>query len=446
MMKKTLTLLLVAGSVALLLAFESQRRGAAQDKTQNESAVDRSIDNHARQFLAHGRQIFRFDTFGDEVFWGDALKLHKAIEGAKLGGVGPGVSPATALAVGLKVDVDALPAGLITALRAGNVNLNDPATTLALLKLNSVVGVTGFFNDQGTLRAAAIQCAFCHSTVDDSFAPGIGHRLDGWANRDLNVGTIISLAPDLTSFTDLLGVDANTVRKVLATWGPGCFDAELTKDGKALRPDGGRACTLIPPAFGLAGVNLHTWTGFGSVPYWNAYVGITEMGGSGTFFDARLSDPIQYPLAAKNGSWNTRDVPDLVTSKLSALHFYQLAIPAPKPPQDSFDAAAAERGKEVFDGQGKCANCHVPPLYTEPGNNLHAPGEIGVDSFQADRSPTHMYRTSPLKGLWTHTKGGFFHDGRFATLNDVVQHYNSFFGLGLNEQQANDLVEYLKSL
>ena len=444
-MKKTLTLLLVVGSVALLLAFESQRRVAAQDKTQNESAVDKSIDNHARQFLAHGRQIFRFDTFGDEIFWGDALKLHKAIEGAKLGGVGPGVSPATALAVGLKIDVDALPADLITALRAGNVNLNDPATTLALLKLNSVVGVTGFFNDQGTLRGAAIQCALCHSTVDDSFAPGIGHRLDGWANRDLNVGAIISLAPDLTSFTDLLGVDASTVRKVLATWGPGCFDAELSKDGKALRPDGGRACTLIPPAFGLAGVNLHTWTGFGSVPYWNAYVGITEMGGSGTFFDARLSDPTQYPLAAKNGSWNTRDVPDLVTSKLSALHFYQLAIPAPKPPQGSFDAAAAERGKEVFNGQGKCANCHVPPLYTEPGNNLHAPGEIGVDSFQADRSPTHMYRTSPLKGLWTHTKGGFFHDGRFATLNDVVQHYNSFFGLGLDDKQAHDC-EMLSSL
>jgi hypothetical protein len=196
----------------------------------------------------------------------------------------------------------------------------------------------------------------------------------------------------------------------------------------------------------LAGVNLHTWTGFGSVPYWNAYVGITEMGGSGTFFDARLSDPTQYPLAAKNGSWNTRDVPDLVTSKLSALHYYQLAIPAPKPPQGSFDAAAAERGKEVFDGQGKCANCHVPPLYTEPGNHLHAPGEIGVDSFQADRSPTHMYRTSPLKGLWTHTKGGFFHDGRFATLDDVLEHYNTFFSLGLSDEQVRDLAEYLKSL
>jgi mono/diheme cytochrome c family protein len=348
--------------------------------------------------------------------------------------------------VGLKVDVDALPSNLITALQQGHVNLNDPATTLALLKLNSVVGVTGFFNDQGTLRGVGIQCALCHSTVDNSLAPGIGHRLDAWPNRDLNVGAIISLAPDLTHFTDLLGVDANTVRTVLATWGPGCFDAELTKDGKALRPDGKRACTLIPPAFGLAGVNLHTWTGFGSVPYWNAYVGVTEMGGSGTFFDARLSDPTQYPLAVKDGSFNVRGVPDLVTPKLAALHFYQLAIPAPKPPKGSFDAEAAERGKDVFNGQGKCSGCHVPPLFTEPGNNLHAPSEIGVDSFQADRSPTHMYRTSPLKGLWAHTQGGFFHDGRFATLNDVVQHYNSFLGLRLNEQQVHDLVEYLKSL
>lgn len=445
-MKKTLALLLLVAFSVFLCTSRIQRRVAAQNETQEESAVDRAIDNHARQFLAHGRQIFRFDTFGDEAFWGDALKLHQAIEGAKLGGVGPGVSPATALAVGLKVDVDALPASLITALQQGQVNLNDPATTVALLKLNSVVGVTGFVNDQGNLRSLGIQCAFCHSTVDNSLAPGIGHRLDGWPNRDLNVGAIVSLAPNLAPFTELLGVDANTVRTVLATWGPGCFDAELSKDGKALRPDGKRACTLIPPAFGLAGVNLHTWTGFGSVPYWNAYVGVTEMNGSGTFFDARLSDPTQYPLAAKNGSWNTRGVPDLVTSKLAALHFYQLAIPAPKPPKGSFDEDAAVRGKEIFNGQGKCATCHVPPLFTEPGNNLHAPSEIGVDSFQADRSPTHMYRTSPLKGLWAHTKGGFFHDGRFATLNDVVQHYNSFFGLGLNDHQVHDLVEYLKSL
>jgi mono/diheme cytochrome c family protein len=445
-MKKTLVFLIILGCFLACFALESPRGRAAQREDAQVPRFDETIRKNSQQMMENGGHIFRYDTFGDEAFWGDTLKLHLAIEGAKLGGVGPGVSPATALAVGLKVDVDALPASLIAALKEGKVNLTDPATTLALLKLKSVVGVTGFFNDQGTLRSVGIQCAFCHSTVDNSFAPGIGHRLDGWPNRDLNVGAIVSLAPNLTPFTDLLGVDADTVRKVLATWGPGCFDAELTKDGKALRPDGGRACTLIPPAFGLAGVNLHTWTGFGSVPYWNAYVGVTEMGGSGTFFDARLSDPAQYPLAAKNGSFNTRRVPDLVTSKLAALHFYQLAIPAPKPSQGSFDEDAAERGKEIFNGQGKCATCHVPPLYTEPGNNLHAPSEIGVDSFQADRSPTHMYRTAPLKGLWAHTKGGFFHDGRFATLNDVVQHYNNFFGLSLSDQQVHDLIEYLKSL
>jgi len=193
-------------------------------------------------------------------------------------------------------------------------------------------------------------------------------------------------------------------------------------------------------------VNLHTWTGFGSVPYWNAYVAATEMHGSGTFFDARLNNAAQYPVSARTGSGNTRGTPDLITSKLPALHFYQIAIPAPKPPVGSFDEMAAARGKEVFDGRGKCATCHVPPLFTEPGHNLHEPGEIGIDSFQADRSPTHMYRTAPLAGLWTHQKGGFFHDGRFATLRDVVEHYDSFFRLGLMQQEKIDLIEYLKSL
>jgi hypothetical protein len=266
-MKRAVTLLLVVGCGVLLSAFDSQRRVAAQNETETESAVDRSIEIQARQFLAHGRQIFRFDTFGDEAFWGDALKLHQAIEGAKLGGVGPGVSPATALAVGLKVDVDALPASLIAALRTGNFNLNDPATTLALLKLNSVVGVTGFFNDQGTLRSVGIQCAFCHSTVDNSFAPGIGHRLDGWANRDLNVGAIVSLAPDLTPFTDLLGVDSNTLKTVLATWGPGCYDAELNKDGKASWVQACSCTTRSNRAsrVGQAAVDLHSTASLGAI-------------------------------------------------------------------------------------------------------------------------------------------------------------------------------------
>src|SRR5579864_3036677 len=445
-MKKTLVFLFVAASVVACLVFESSRNSVAQTQKAQLSGFDEAINKHAQQMMENGRQIFRYDTFGSEAFWGDALQLHKALAGAKNGGVGGGVSPKTALSVGLKVDADALPESLKQQIKEGKVNLDDPAITVALLKLNSVLGVTGFFDESGNLRSMGLQCAFCHSTVDNSFAQGIGRRLDGWANRDLNVGAIVSLAPNLTPFTDLLGVDANTVKKVFASWGPGCFDAELDKDGKALRPDGKRACTLIPPALGLAGVNLHTWTGFGSVPYWNAYVAATEMHGSGTFYDARLSNPEQYPVAAKSGSWDTRGVPDLVTSKLAALHFYQLAIPAPKPPDGSFNKDAAESGKQIFNGKGKCAGCHVPPIYTEPGNNLHSPSEVGVDSFQADRSPTHMYRTAPLAGLWSHAKGGFYHDGRFATLPDVVEHYDGLFHLGLNQSEKAALVEYLKSL
>jgi len=423
-------------------------QGSAQARDSEEELAknDRLINAHARRMIDEGRQHFRFDTFGSEAFFGDALQLHRAIAGEKNGGVGEGVSPKTALAVGLKVDADALPEALKRRIKAGRVNLDDPATTLALLKLDAVVGVTGLFDDAGRIRSMGIQCAFCHSTVDDSFAPGIGKRLDGWANRDLNVGLIVSLAPNLTPFTDLLGVDVATVKAVLNSWGPGRFDALLDKDGKAFRPDGGQAGTLIPPAFGLAGVNLHTWTGFGSVPYWNAYVAVTEMHGSGTFFDARLNNPLQYPVSARTGSGNTRGTPDRVTSKLAALHFYQIAIPAPRPPARSFDHAAAARGKEIFNGRAKCATCHVPPLFTEPGHNLHTPEEMGVDSFQADRSPTHMYRTAPLAGLWTHQKGGFYHDGRFATLRVVVDHYNGHFGLGLWDHEKSDLIEYLKSL
>ncbi len=404
------------------------------------------IAQNADQMVNQGKQTFRFDTFGDEAFWGDTLHLHQAIEGAKLGGVGPGVSPQTALAVGLKVDVDALPPALVAALQQGKVNLTDPATTLALLKLNAVLGVTGHFNPQGTLSSVGIQCALCHSTVDNSLAPGIGHRLDGWANRDLNVGAIIALAPNLQPLADLLGVDQTTVRKVLNSWGPGHFDAELELDGKAFRPDGKTSAVLIPPAFGLAGVNLHTWTGWGSVPYWNAFVANLEMHGSGTFFDPRLNDPVQFPVAAKAGFGNVKNTPDLVTPKLAALQFYQLAIPAPQPPAGSFDPTAAGRGKDLFNGMARCSTCHVPPLFTEPGWNMHTGGEIGIDDFQANRAPDKRYRTSPLGGLWTHTTGGFYHDGRFATLHDVVEHYNSFFGLGLTASQERDLVEYLKSL
>ena len=440
--------LLVISALLTGFAFWGTDEGRVSQKSPREQLTpnDRMITAHAQRMIEEGRHIFRFDTFGSEAFWGGALQLHSAIGGEKNGGVGGGVSPKTALSVGLKVDVDALPAALQAQLKTGKVDLDNPATTIALLKLNAVVGVKGIFGDKGNLSSMGITCAFCHSTVDNSVAPGIGKRLDGWANRDLNVGVIVSLSPTLKPFTDLLGVDEGTVKRVLNSWGPGRFDAELDKDGKAFRPDGGQAGTLIPPAFGLAGVNLHTWTGFGSVPYWNAYVAATEMNGKGTFFDARLNDGNQYPVAAKSGSGNTRGKPDMVTSKLAALHLYQLVIPAPKAPKGSFDEKAAERGKETFAGKAKCSTCHVPPLFTEPGNNLHAPGEIGVDAFQADRSPTHMYRTAPLAGLWTHQKGGFYHDGRFATLQDVVEHYDTFLKLGLTGEEKKDLIEYLKSL
>jgi hypothetical protein len=276
--------------------------------------------------------------------------------------------------------------------------------------------------------------------------PGVGRRLDGWANRDLDVGRVIALAPDLSPFTTLLGVDEATVRSVLASWGPGKFDASLLLDGKAFRPDGASAAVLIPPAFGLAGVSLHTWTGWGSVPHWNALVANLEMGGQGTFVDHRLDDPERFPIAAREGFSEVRHDPDRVTGKLAALHVYQLALRAPPAPRGSYDAAAARRGQQVFAGPGRCASCHVPPLYTEPGHNLNAPEEIGIDDFQAERSPARGYRTAPLAGLWTHGKGGYYHDGRFATLGDVVEHYDAAFGLGLSEGQRRDLIEFLKSL
>lgn len=410
------------------------------------SNQDRQIDRHAQRTLAEGRQTFRYDTFGDEAFWGDTVKLHQAIKGAKLGGVGPGVSPKTALAVGLKVDVDALPRHLIADLKHGRVNLDDPAVTLELLRHNAVIGLTGFFDARRNLRSMGIQCALCHTAVDNSLASGIGRRLDGWANRDLNVGAIMNLSPDLSAVATLLGVDEATVRKVLAAWGPGKFDAELLLDGKGFRPDGKTAATLIPPAFGLAGINLHTYTGWGSVPHWNGLVASLEMQGKGTFYDPRLNDPVQFPVAARAGSGNVRSDPDLVSAKLPALHFYQLAIPAPKPPMNSFDQKAALRGKQIFESKAQCATCHVAPTYTEPGWNMHTAEEIGIDDFQANRAPDKRYRTTPLRGLWTHQKGGFYHDGRFPTLRAVVNHYDAHFGLSLVEQEKRDLIEFLKSL
>jgi hypothetical protein len=266
------------------------------------------------------------------------------------------------------------------------------------------------------------------------------------AERDLNVGAIVALAPNLKPFTDMLRVEEPTLKKVLNSWGPGKYDAELDQDGKAFGPGGKSAATVLPAAFGLAGVNLHTYSGWGSVTYWNAYVANTQMHGKGTFFDPRLKDRDQFPVGARMGFDNIRNTPDLVTSKLAALHFYQLAIPAPTPPAGSFDPAMARRGEAVFNGTAKCATCHVPPLFTEPGWSMHTAKEIGIDDFQSDRSPDKHYRTTPLRGLFTRMKGGFYHDGRFETLDAVVHHYDDHFDLDLKAQQRRELIEYLKSL
>ena len=454
MNRRTVPLTLISIGLLATVAFITNERIASADEHTRAALPARDLErfSDALQVVLDGRDIFRYETFGDEAFWGDTLRLHEAIAGEAHGGVGPGVSPATALAVGLKVDVDALPRQLRSNLRKGRVDLTDPATTIALLRLDAVVGVRGFFDAAGSqLQSVGITCALCHSTVDDSFAAGIGERLDGWAARDLDVGAVIALAPNVQPLVDLLGlvdptIDAATVRAVLQTWGPGKFDAALLLDGKAFRPDGKPAATLIPPAFGLAGVNLHTWTGWGSVTHWNGFVANLEMQGQGTFYDPRLNDPVKFPIAALSGAGDVRNDPDLVTDKLAPLQVYQLSLPAPQPPPGSFDAAAAERGATLFRGRADCARCHVPPLYTEPGWNMHTPEEIGIDSFQADRSPDEHYRTAPLRGLWTHSRGGFYHDGRFATLLEVVDHYDRHFSLGLSVSERADLVEYLQSL
>ena len=393
-----------------------------------------------------GKNIFRFDSFGDEAFWSDLLHIDKAIKGQANGGFGPGVSPKTALAVGLKVDAEALPANIVAGIQSGAVDLNDPKTTIALLKLNAVLGVKGNFSGDGALTSVGITCASCHSTVDNSFAPGIGKRLDGWPNRDLNVGAIISLTDNAQPIANILHVDEATLRSVLGMWGPGKFAAILFMDGKALKPDGTVAANLIPAAFGLRDVSLTTYTGWGDISYWNAFVANLEMHGKGNFSDPRLNNPTKYPIAVENGFYNVMNNPDLISSKLPALRAYQHSIDAPKPPAGSFDVAAAGRGHAIFMSKGKCASCHSPALYKNPATILHTAEEIGIDDFEAKRSPTGKYRTTPLGGLFARAKGGFFHDGRFATIPDVINHYNSHMHLELTDSEKHDLAEYLKSL
>jgi hypothetical protein len=444
-----LTLLAVMGATIFVSCRTLITPGIKTDPAASKASrddLDAGIEENAGRMLKDGRKIFRYDTFGSEAFWGGQLQLHKAILGEKGGGVGPGLTPNQALKTGLKVDIGKLPRALVAVIQETAISLENPETTVALLKADAVVGVQGVFDKEGRLSSVGITCALCHSTVDNSFASGIGHRLDGWPNRDLDVGAVAAMSPSLKPFSDLAGVSEDEVRKVLKSWGPGRYDAEFTNDGKAFRPDGKSAATVLPAAFGLAGVNLHTYTGWGSVPYWNAYVANTQMFGHGRFYDPRLKDGSKYPLAVKGKSWDIRGKDDSVTAKLPALHFYQLSIPAPEPPEGSFNKERAAQGEALFNGKAGCATCHTPPLYTEPGWAMHKAEEIGIDDFQAKRSPNGMYRTTPLKGLFTRAKGGFYHDGRFKDLDAVVQHYDGVKKLGLTEGEKKDLAEFLKSL
>jgi len=462
---------LIAGLVATLPMLGSTRASAAPEpqndyaqkvsEYQNGQAAfglsgqidrsDLSMLQRDLRMIKQGRETFRYDTFGDQAFWGGQLGLNQTIAGVANGGIGPGLSPATALQLGLKVDVNALPASVKAALKAGKVDLNDPAVTLLLLKLNSVVGVKGFFDNAGKLSSVGITCALCHTAVDDSFAPGIGKRLDGWPNQDLNVGEIIAFAPNLQPIADELGADQTTVRKVLTSWGPGMFNAELNLDGKAFKPDGAPYVTRIPAAYGHLGETEHTWTAsFGDVTYWNAYVAVLEMHGQGNFNDSRFEDPIQFPVAARTGQAHVRvpaGKPDLVTPKLAALQYYQLSLPAPTPPPRSYNRAAASSGEAIFNGQGGCAACHMPTQFTDAGHNVHTGQEMCIDNLQGSRGPSGGgYVTPQLKGLWARSKRGFYHDGRFPTLLAVVDHYNQCDKLQLTSAQENDLVQYLKSL
>jgi mono/diheme cytochrome c family protein len=372
------------------------------------------------QSVSEGKSIFRFDTFGNEQFWTDVLRMQRVIRN---------LGPRTALSVGLKVDSDALPPLLTNAIKAGRVNLDDPAVTIQLLKLNAVVGVIGkVVGANNNLATIGITCALCHSTVDNRVAPGIGRRLDGWPNRTLNVGAIIALSPAIR--------DKSPYR----SWGPGKYDARFRAfNGTSLVTLNSTTLpTVIPPAFGLQDVNFETFTGDGPISYWNNYVAVTQMGGHGSFSDPRIGISITQ-------------TPDLVTPKLPSLLQYQLSLQSPPPPAGSFNHAAADRGKALFNGAARCATCHTPPLLTDVNNRpnpskplLHAPSEVGQDPEYASRSATKKYRTTPLRALWQHPP--YFHDGSAANLLAVVNHYNTMLDLGLRARQKADLVEYLKSL
>jgi hypothetical protein len=374
----------------------------------------KGTDNSAQ--IAAGKQTFRFDTFGDETKWTDTLRLHEVVGT---------ITPAQALAVGLKVDSAALPPAVVDGINNGTVSLQDPATTLALLKLDAVVGVKGTVESVGghdTLTRIGITCALCHSTVDDSFTHGVGKRLDGWPNHDLNVGAIVALSPVLDQAT----------KDVFNSWGPGKYDPRFNQDGL-------NGPAVIPPAYGLEGVHKVTVTGDGDdLMYWNRYVAVTQMGGHGSFDEDRTR------VHVRNGT------DDQVSSKLPDLQAYQLSLPAPPPPTNSFDAAAAARGQALFAGKAACATCHSGPQFTDANIRLHPASdsigepELNGEPSYASRSATKQYRTAPLRGVWQHPP--YFHNGKFATLSQVVDEYNSRRTLNLTDPEKTDLVEYLKSL
>jgi hypothetical protein len=384
---------LAAGLAATIVQFADDRPLAADEES-----------------IAEGKQIFRYDTFGDEQLWTDRLRMHEVIESS--------IDPLTALQLGLKIDVDALPDEVIALITAGEVDFTDPATTVALIKLNAVVGVVGTvesIDGRDRLTKVGITCALCHSTVDNSFLPSFGHRLDGWPNLDLDPGKIIAASPAVP----------DEVKTVYRSWGAGKYDPRFNIDGLSTP-------LVIPPAYGLAGVEKETFTAEGPISYWNKYVAVTQMGGHGTFVDPRLGIKIVQK-------------PDLVQRKLAPLRDYQFSLETPPPPEGSFNPDAAARGKTVFSGAGKCATCHIAPLYTDINLGiLHDPAETGMDAAYANRTTTKKYRTTPLRALWQHPP--YFHDGSAASLRDVVEHYNGVLKLKLTEAQKLDLVEFLKSI
>ena len=347
-----------------------------------------------------GREIFRYDTFGDEQFWTDTARLHEVVLRQ--------IQPLEALSLGLKVDMDRL--------NLAKFLIHNPFGTWGtkeLLRENAVVGVKATFDKDGHMTRIGITCALCHSTVDNALLPGIGHRLDGWPNRDLKVGRILAMLPIYT--------DAQ--KAVLRSWPTGTYDPRFNFDGKSTP-------LVLPPAHGLADVKNETYTAEGPISYWNNYVAVTQMHGHGKFSDPRLGV-------------NIVQQPDMVTPKLAALRAYQHSIPAPPSPGAFYNAGAAQRGKVVFDAN--CARCHVNGNLTDNNSGvLHAPSETGMDPTYAERTTQKQYRTTPLRGLWQH--GPYFHDGSAKTLDDVVEHYVRVRNLQLTGSQKRDLVQYLKSL